>query len=235
MLRLLLLVAACALTAAPVDADEYWVSYQGDDYPENEGWRRVFTDENGMKGQGGAIRSLEDGALVLDSLRSVLIVDFYEMSRPIDPDPGELFVMRWRLKVDSVPQHYDPAVALFSDTSSGVAFHFTETALISALEPNVTVPFEPQLFHLFELTSSDMQRYELSIDGSPAINGRFMPAGPPSRIAWGDGVQGATSVSRWDYFEFGVVPEPPSMSCMLFVLVVASANGRKPNCSRSLE
>jgi hypothetical protein len=189
-------------------ADEYWVSYQGSDYPENEGWERTLSE-------GGAIRTIEDGALVLNSLRSVNIVDFYEMSRPLDPDPGELFIMRWRLKIDSVPMHFDPNVGVFADAFRGVSFRFTEDALLSGFEPNVSVPFERGEFHVFELTSSDMDRYALAIDGTPALLGRFMPIGNPSRVFWGDGVQGATSLSRWDYFEFGVVPEPTALLCIL--------------------
>jgi hypothetical protein len=168
-----------------------------------------------MKGQGGAIRSLEDGALVLDSLRSVLIIDYYEMSRPIDPEPGELFIMRWRLKVDKVPERYGLSVGVFSDNSRGVGFQFGEASFRSSFEQNVIGTFEPQEFHVFELKSSDMENYKLLIDGSPALTGRFMPAGPPSRVGWGDGIQGPVSLSRWDFFEFGVVPEPSAFLCIL--------------------
>jgi hypothetical protein len=93
MIRTLGLAAALFAVASTVVADEYWVSYQGNDFPENEGWVRTF-------GDGGAIRTLKNGALVLDSLRSVSIFDFYDRLRPIDPDPGELFIMRWRLMIE---------------------------------------------------------------------------------------------------------------------------------------
>jgi hypothetical protein len=219
MIRMIHTAAALLLMLIPAAvADEYWVSYQGNDYPENEGWTRQFSDENGVFGRGGAIRSLEDGTLVLDSLRSVMIVDYYETTRPIDPDPGELFIMRWRFKIDSVPRLYDPTIGVFSDRSRGVGFEFSESSFRSAFETNVRVSFEPHEFHVFELRSSDMEHYDLLMDGSPVLVGRFMPAGPPSHLVWGDGVQGATSLSRWDYVEFGVVPEPSSMLCVLFAL-----------------
>jgi hypothetical protein len=67
-------------------AAPYWVSYQGNDFPENEGWERTFTDPNGVVGQGGAIRTLENGSLVLNSREDVSIVDFYNMHRQIDPE-----------------------------------------------------------------------------------------------------------------------------------------------------
>ncbi len=215
MIRMIRLALALLALGSPVAADEYWVSYRGNDYPENEGWRRVFSDKNGHKGQGGAIRSLEDGALVLDSLRSVNIVDFYEMSRPLDPDPGELFIMRWRLRIDSVPGYFDPGMGVFSDGFKAAAFEFRESDLRSTFEPNVSVPFEPYEFHVFQLTSSDMDRYELSIDGAPVHSGLFRSTAGFSRIGWGDVIQGGTSLTRWDYFEFGVVPEPSGLLSMI--------------------
>ncbi|MCH8806494.1 MAG: hypothetical protein IH986_10445 [Planctomycetes bacterium] len=227
---LLVFAVACALPAA---ADEYWVSYQGNDFPENEGWTRTFSDKNGVFGQGGAIRTFENGALVLDSLRSVMIVDFYEMSRPIDPDPGELFIMRWRLKIDSVPGHRDPGVGVFADAFTGVSLEFSETNLFSRLEQTFSANFEPDVFHVFELRSYDMAAYELSIDGTPALIGRFMPIGNPSRVAWGDVIQGGTSVTRWDYFEFGVVPEPSALLCILSGSLPLLAKRRKPTLLRS--
>ena len=233
MTRLLCFAAVFALPVSAASADEYWVSYEGNDFPENEGWTRTFSDKNGVFGQGGAIRTLENGSLVLDSLRSVMIVDFYEMSRPIDPDPGELFLMRWRLKMDSVPQRQDPGVGVHSDDFKGVGFVFSESNLISILEQNVSVPFEPDVFHVFELRSYDMDDYELSIDGTVALEGRFMPVGNPSRVYWGDVVQGTTSVSRWDHFEFGVVPEPSALLSILCVSLPVFARRARPTLSRS--
>ena len=222
MTRLLCFTTVCALVVSPASADEYWVSYEGNDFPENEGWTRVFS-------AGGAIRTLVDGDLVLDSLESVYIVDFYNMSRPIDPDPGEMFIMRWRLRIDSVPRHRDPGVGVFADAFTGVSFQFSESKLISGLEQNVSANFEPDVFHVFELRSYDMAAYELSIDGALALEGRFMPIGNPSRVGWGDVIQGATSLSRWDFFEFGVVPEPSTL------LSIACASlaifGRRRNIS----
>ena len=211
MTRLLCFTMVCGLAATPGSADEYWVSYQGNDFPENEGWERTFSDKNGVFGQGGAIRTFENGALVLDARGGTLITDFYQMFRQIDPDPGELFIMRWRLKIDLVPKRFGVSAGVFSDTSRGVGFQFGESTVRSAFERNVDATFEPQEFHVFELTSSDMEHYEFSIDGSPACSGNFMPAGPPSRAGWGDGTQGPISLSRWDYFEFGVVPEPSTL------------------------
>ena len=86
---LFVLLAALGVLVTPAGAEQYWIAYEGNDSPENEGWERTFCDPNGVVGQGGAIRTIEDGALVLDSRESVMIVDFYQMWRPISVEPGE--------------------------------------------------------------------------------------------------------------------------------------------------
>src|SRR5262249_20346055 len=83
---LALLVTECAL------GTPYWVAYEGDDFPEAEGWERHTSG-------GGAVRSLLDGVLTLDSLQSPLIFDDYFWRRQLNPGPQELFVCEWRVRV----------------------------------------------------------------------------------------------------------------------------------------
>jgi hypothetical protein len=217
MLTFLMALSCAGLSAAT--AEEYWIAYEGNDFPENEGWTREYGDENGH-GQGGAERWLEDGALVLDGRRHPAIYDGYVMSRPIDPAPAEVFIMAWRLKVEEVSAYEDPTVVVFSDESWAVGFEFSETYLNSGFEPGVSVDFEPGVFHDFELRSSDMRAYALAIDGSVALNGQFVEVITASEVAWGDGVVGSASLSRWDYFRFGVVPEPGILSMLALGLFV---------------
>jgi hypothetical protein len=219
MNRLLIFVAALSCAAAcPALAEQYWIAYEGDDFPENEGWTRVYCDSNGVPGQGGAVRTIEDGALVLDSLESVMIVDFYEVTRAMDPDAGEVFVMGWRARFDEVFGN-DPGVGVFSDEYRAAAFSFSETGLQSVFEPGAAVSFAGGEFHSFELRSADMLAYELFVDGLPALSGEFTDVFQASRVSWGDGTQGGRSLARWDYFRFGVVPEPG----MLWMLALGCA------------
>ena len=53
-----------------------------------------------------------------------------------------------------------------------------------------------------------MRAYDLYIDGNLAISGSFWFSLTPSRVFWGDSIQGGASLTHWDYFRFGVVPEP---------------------------
>ncbi len=211
MIRMLCLGALLALAVCGASADQYWIAYEGNDFPENEGWRRITR-------AGGANRFLERGHLVIDSLASTQIVDGYEMRRPgqFDPDPGELLVVEWRVQIDSVVGFTDIVIVVSSDDEWEVGFEMNMDTIRSVLEPGVVASFEPGVPHQFDFRSVDMRAYELRIDGSPTISGSFRPLFDSSRVVWGDGIQGSASLSRWDYFRFGVVPEPSSL--LLFSL-----------------
>ena len=54
------LISTLSTFTASATAEPYWTAYEGNNLPENEGWLRLIS-------HGGAIRIIEDGALVLDS------------------------------------------------------------------------------------------------------------------------------------------------------------------------
>jgi len=200
---LFVLVGALAVLAAPAGAEQYWVAYEGNDFPENEAWTRIWFDPQ-------AERWIEDGALVIDSRASTATCEWYEWyPETVDPAPGEEFIMQWRLRVDEMVTWWpDIAVGVFSDERWAAAFYLHEDTIESAFEDDVSADFEPGVFHEFEMHSSDMRTYQLYIDGTLTIEGSFWLSLTSGRVLWGDGVQGAASLSRWDHFRFGVVPEP---------------------------
>ena len=225
MMRQILVPGLVLLAVQLAIGDEYWIAYEGNDFPESEGWTRVH-------GEIPAERWIEDGALVIDSRADVSIFDFVKMAfdGTLDPDPGEMFLMRWRLKVDQVEGFYDPIIAVTSDEVApdefySVGFGFQEDRVLSAFEPNVSAVFEPGVFHEYELRSFDMRSYRLYIDDDLAIEGVFYEVFGPTRVGWGDGVQGAVSLSRWDYVRFGVVPEP-TIAILMAQLFYMSATRR---------
>jgi hypothetical protein len=212
--RILCISLWLLLAVGGASAEPYWITYEGNDFPENEGWTR-------HTGAGGAQRWIEDGALVLDGRDDIMIYDAYTMSRPIDPEPAELFIMRVRLKVDELAAGpFDPVFAVTSDESWRIGFELSETRIFNLDDPDMSASFEPGVFHCFEVRSWDMRSFELLIDGDLALTGPFTHIISASRVSWGDQVEGAASLSRWDYFEFGVVPEPSSISCCLLGAVV---------------
>ena len=102
------LLVLVVLMCPAVRGEQYWVAYEENDFPENEGWTRVMSD-------GGADRALDTGDFVVDSRRSVAIVDYYSVERDIDPAAGDVFMMEWGLTVSQVSAREDPTVVVFSD------------------------------------------------------------------------------------------------------------------------
>lgn len=213
----MLLLPASAARASP-----YWIAYEGNDFPENEGWPRRTS-------WGGAQRSLEDGWLVLDGRGDPRIYDYYELAVPggIDPGPGELFVAEWRVYVDHVLGLRDAGISFASDSNWEVGFLLSQDTVYSMYEIGVSVPFEPGQPHTFEMRSADMRSYVLSIDGVPALSGSLWQGLWTSTVTWGDGGYNAASLSRWDYVRFGVVPEPGSMAFGMVSALLLSTRTRR--------
>jgi hypothetical protein len=213
------------LTATvPALGTPYWIAWEGDDFPENQGWTRNWGNYQGQYQGDGAIRTLEDGILTYDSLFDVGVCDFsfIEMPGQLDPDPGEVLVMEWRLKVDELVgwSQYDPGVAVKSDEAWVMGLGFAVDQVLSVFEHGVSAPITPGVFHSYVLRSPDMRTYELFIDGELALEGVFVPRAMSSYVGWGDSVQGAASLHHWDYFRFGVVaPEPGSILLVGALLV----------------
>ncbi len=222
MRRCLLFGGLCAaLLAAGAHGDPYWVAYEGDAMPEDVGWTRHWGDEFGSH-HGGADRRLEDGALVLDSLASDRIYDYYEVDRLIDPGLGERFVAEWRLRVDEPSDDWDAVVVVARDEPAGHVELCLATDGLYIPTEHLTLPVDPGVFHAYRFESNDMQVYDLYLDGALLHEGEFQEISLlQSYVAFGDGAQGARSLSRWDYFRFGAVPEPSA--CALAAVVATAA------------
>jgi hypothetical protein len=220
------LVIGLVLGSALCQAEAYWVEYDPSSglFPEECGWLRLAMG-------GGAQRSFEDGALVLDGLASRDIVDCYGIQQAdgIDPGPGELFVVQWRLRVDTVIGACDPAISVAADDSRWVQLSFSESTVRSLEELSVSAEFEAGVYHDYEFRSADMRSYQLLIDGGVCLSGSFVQGLTPSAIGWGDKWHGDASLSRWQYVRFGTIPEPRTASMVtlaLAMLVVTRAVDR---------
>ena len=201
--RLLCILILFVALAAPASAEPYWVAYEGNDLPENDGWWRITGPQR-------ADRWLEDGALVIDSRESVFITDYYihQMDSVPDPGPGEIFVMQWRLRVDEIVNPYDPTIGVVFDSGWGTGFVVGADFVQNVIVSDLTVSFAPGEYHNFEFWSDATYNYVLYIDGAFAFGGTMWPFPPGPQVTWGDGVEGGASLTHWDYFRFGVVPEP---------------------------
>ncbi len=208
-----ILISCLMVIAAEIGVgDEYWIGYEGNDFPENEGWLRSFSDP-------AAERWLEGGSLFIDSRADVDITESYGMKREdgINPEPGETFIARWRLEVHELVGFADPGVSILSDDRYALIFIFSAERVWSALEANVYADFEAGVFHEFEMRSRDMRTYQLYVDGDLAIEGVFRETFSGPGVGFGDIVRGGASLAQWDYLRFGVVPEPSSVILLAYL------------------
>jgi hypothetical protein len=199
MLGVLLLLAA-----EKARGEQYWITYEGNAFPEKEGWIRHIA-------YGGAKRWIENSTLVIDSRESIEIWDYYEkqMNGKLDPGPGEMFLLQWRSRVDECTPWGDPGVGIYSDGAWAVLFTLNTDSVRSGAGPGEKAKYAPGVYHDFEFRSFDMRNYELRIDGASALLGTFKKVVSTSLVGWGDTGGGGASLARWDYFRFGVVvPEP---------------------------
>jgi hypothetical protein len=210
-------LAALGVLVAQAGADEYWITYEGNDFPENEGWERRTRE-------GGAVRWLEDGSLALDSTASLRITDSYRHEDIRRPESGELFVAEWRTRVDEFVRYYDAVVNLARPAPLGDLTIEHATDHIRILDDWTIIDVEPGIFHEYRLESEDMDAYTVSVDGVPVYDGQFQtPSLLDPFLSFGDSRVGAASVSRWDYVRFGIVPEPGSLVLVMFLWAVGAA------------
>ncbi len=211
LLRSIALAAVLAGTAGFAHAEPWTVTWDGNDYPENEGWYRDLWGPPD-------IRTLNaDGTMTLDTRITPQLWDTYLMWRPLNPGPGETFFLSFRVCVSEVNGYYDPGVYFKTDNFKGIDF-------LLAMD-HVEIPFfitiaqfEPGVFHTFECLSSDMQTFRFFVDGAFTYEGTFLADSYPPMMAWGDIVRGASSLATWDFLSFGVVPEV-STGALPFVLL----------------
>jgi hypothetical protein len=217
-------VAALGVLVAQAGADEYWITYEGNDFPENEGWERHWGNDDGPYEGDGAIRTVENGILTMDSMYDLRVYDYacHYLYGALDPDPGELFVAEWRVYVKDWVGDYgapDSRVCVCSDDGWLLALGLFPDHVESQFENGVSIPIRPNVFHDYRLLSCDMRVYELYIDAELARVGSFWHGTLSSKFAWGDGVSGAASLALWDYVHFGVVPEPAAAPAFMLALV----------------
>jgi hypothetical protein len=223
---ILLAVAASAV------GEPYWVAWEGDSLPEEQGWTRSWGDWSGLYHGVGSVRTVADGVMTMDSLYDFGVFDYVHMERSMDPGPGETFVAEWRVCVDAVvsagPPHEDPVVTIYSDQHTLLAFGYWPDGVRSLFEPDLFVPLTLGAFNSFRVESTNMQEYTFWVNGLFAFAGNFHGTPGSSEFAWGDSVCGVASLTRWDYLRFGaVIPEPSTAVVLLLGACCAAARLRR--------
>ena len=207
-----LMLLGCVVSTAR--ADPYWIAYEGNDFPENEGWTRIT---NGPLAE----RWIEDGALVIDATEETSTCDWYEMYPEITaPEAGEEFILQWRLKIEEFTGGWlGTTVGVFADDQWAVAFTMNHDTIRSSFESEVSAQYEPDIYHEYELRSSDMRTYEMYIDGVYAFEGEYWQSIMSNTAGWGETTTGSSCLSTWDYVRLGIIPEPNSGVAMLALML----------------
>lgn len=222
------LIAVCTAVGASTSAalaTPYWVAWEGNDYPENDGWERFYYEPQ------PSIRSIENGVMTLDSSVSKSTYDYYILSRALNPGPGETFIAEWSVWVSTLISPFgfgDTGLVIAKDGRGVIDFAFLPDRIVSERE-GWSVAISPGIQHQYQIISTDMVSYTLRIDGQTIRTGTWEESLNESYVAWGDTTFGGgiLSVSHWDYVRFGVVPEPSSIfSMMVLAAAFARVNPR---------
>ncbi len=219
------------LLASVAGATPYWYKWDGTDWPENQpGWYRIWGNYDGA-GQGHSNRSLVDGTLVFDNLHDVGLYDGVarNFSGTMNPEPGEVFVAKWRIRIDAVVGgEYDSTVGLFSDDGWGIGIRMAFDRLMRGPGHSLLITtYEPQVFHAVEFRSWDMREAQLWLDGTLVFTGPLAHPTTSGYVAWGDSVMGAGSRAAWDYFEMGVRSEVPEPHPIALLVVAGGVRARR--------
>jgi hypothetical protein len=154
MLRLTFFLVSIFSVAATLSAEQYWVAYEGNDFPENEGWLRTYGDGT-FPPSDGPDRSIENGELVISTARNPSLWEYYSRIL-LDPEAGETFEAEWRVRTQLLSGPFDNGIVLARwDPPGHVSFGFRSDGLLVRTE-NVVIPLDPTVQHDFFFRSVDM-------------------------------------------------------------------------------
>jgi hypothetical protein len=220
---------ATAWMTAVALGDGFYMNYDGDQFPEDEGWQRRYSDPDGQ-----TVRELDNGIFRLDTRASLSIYDLYVIQTDaLNPQPGESLQIGWRMRTIFTQTDYlhsDVMLFLTNADSAYVEFYLgpdyvSEHDLGGGEFEHVCQHGPPADFTSF-LFATNMQDYSLFVDGNLAFIGQFHDYAwsGPFYLAFGDGVIGRSSLSEWDYVEVQVVPEPSSGLLLCLIPLVRRAS-----------
>lgn len=224
-LRMLMAFVLAMATVQPVRAEQFWMAYEGNDLPENEGWVRHFGNDEGPGEGDGAHRSINDGALHMDSLFDPSVYDYARTDRGVALAPGEYLCVEWRMRVGPETDDRDAEIVLGLNSPPGMVVLSASPDGLTSVWEDARIALDLTQYHAFRLVSTDLLTYELSVNGSLSQTGSFEAFFEISSFfAFGDATRGRRSESDWDYVRYGVIPEPGTLvlaSSLVFIGLLA--------------
>jgi hypothetical protein len=203
------------------------ITYDGSVYPETVGWERVGSeDADRWIDDGWFCHFLELGVWEPGPLGEA---DFYKRSLGSFAGVGTFF-MEWQVETDAPSSILDSSgvpVVVSAGGRSAAFYHTTITDSRVQLFrdtdiPLVFVDIEPGVPHSYRLELHGAESYAWYIDGELVDYG--VPEGPypteSSVLNWGAQHHTFDTNCRWDYVNYGVIPEPATV--LLFLPGAAS-------------
>ncbi len=86
-----------------------------------------------------------------------------------------------------------------------MGLEYAQDHIVSVFEGYLSIPFTVGVWHDYRVVSACMREYDLYVDNQLTRHGAFVHASFHAHVAWGDGVQGAASLHRWDFIRFETV------------------------------
>ena len=219
-MRISAVLIAMLLSGAPALGTPYTVNYEGEDFPENEGWQRFTTG-------GGATRTLDSGVLRLEAMNpspdggsDQYLFDREEM---LNADAGEMFYAEWRMRLLPGSDSSDVDVFIATDGAERAYNSTYSDTVYASSRDNQSFQLITTDFHTYRLESINMVDYSMFIDNALVWDGFFgTGTSLSSDVVFGDGGVFGASGSEWDYFRFGVVTIPAPGAMPLFVVGIVT-------------
>lgn len=202
-MRRLVLALFAGMAAGVVEADEFWIEYDGNVPPEQDGWTRYHNGGPVML----ASQPINGGgyAWVIDTLAYPQTYNHYTRDVGLVLlKPGENFVAEWRVMVHG---SIDDSWLNIADMnlSGGFGATFGQSSCQIA---GTTFAITPLEFHTYRVESSDLKTFHFSLDGKPLSIYTSPVSMAGVRVLFGDWTSGGfgtpTSRGFWDYVHFGV-------------------------------
>ena len=170
----------------------------GGPFPDDQGWVRYFGPEEIVT------RSVQEGVFILQAEENGDWETYAaEMDNTLNPEPGELLYIEWRMIVDDENVFGDTIMGVALDNFGGVLCLSTGVDHVRDLEGFEWYDYTAGVFHTFLVVSANLVDYDLFVDGEYAFSDVFkLPTSLNSFVDWGDGTTTYSS-SRWEYVRFG--------------------------------
>lgn len=224
-------IVVCVGALIPtVRADDVLLRYEGNAFPEASGWTR--------EPFGNPTRAIDQGEFV-QFFDEPTDQDFYR--RSLNEFVGtQSFFAEWRMQ-SSAPasllgQSQIPTAFVLG--GSGAAFYHVIVAdsrvqfLRDTNIPLVFVDIDPSLPHTYRIELLGDLSYTFLIDGQ--VVDRGIPEGlypyQDARIVWGARFYEPGQTVEWDYIRYGMIPEPGTISLLIFGIAAIRTAQRKKAC-----